>query len=255
MHLRLPIVALLALVFGGCLPTPDRPGSDRFDAGTPINLDAPAMDAPAMDAPPVDVPPVDRPVVMDVGRDVVATDGGQAPLDGPDLSRRYPAGPYGIVAPSVMLPFQLADCGGGVFRFDGADWVPAWGTVVEFTVPYCDGCEENARRLHADVARIYQRRGIRFITVLIDGSSPGDPPTARFCRDWAGTLNIIGPGEPPHPMAIDLGGMVRAHTAGLALPQWVLTDENGRIVWRGTGSATAVTTLTGHIRNLLGLGP
>ncbi len=248
---RLLIVTLVALGSPGCLPEPDRPPGDRFDAGMPIDLDAPPVDTPALDA-----PPVDRPVVFDVGRDVVATDASQARSDGPDLTRRYPAGPYGTIAPQVMVPFQLANCGSGLYRFDGPDWVPAWGTVVQLTNGYCADCEEAARLLQREVVRVYQPMGIRFVTVLIDGESPGDPPSAGFCRAWATTVGIVGAGAVPHATAIDLGGMLQSHTPpGLPPPQWVLTDENGRIVWRGLGSARSATTLVGHIRNLLGLPP
>jgi len=154
------------------------------------------------------------------------------------------------------VPFQLANCGSGLYRFDGADWIPAWGTVVQLTNGYCAGCDENARLLQRDVVRIYQPLGIRFVTVLIDGESPGDPPSADFCRAWATTVGIVGAGAPPHATAIDVGGMLREHTPnGNPPPQWVLTDENGRIVWRGTASARSSTQLVVQIRNLLGLSP
>ncbi len=249
-HRRLPIVVLLAVGLVGCLPTPDRPPGDRLDSGASLNFDVAVMDVP-----PMDVPAIDRPVVVDVGRDVGARDV-QPRGDGPDPTRRYPGGPYGLAPPAIMQPFQVNDCGGTLYRFDGSDWIPAWGTVVQLTNGYCAGCDDNARLLQRSVVRPYQQEGIRFVTVLVDGETPGEPADMNFCRSWAASMGIVGAGAPPHAMAIDFGGMLRLHSQPpLTLPQWILTDENGRILWRGAGSEQSATMLVGQIRDLLGLGP
>lgn len=239
-RLRLSI-ALLGLV--GCLPEPTTPPF-RFDAGAPINFDVPAVDVP-----PVDVPPVDRPVIADTGHDA-GVDVRRPSGDGPDPARLYPGPPYGTTPPAVMQPFQLADCARGNYRFDGSEWITARATVVEFTTGYCVGCLEAAQLLEGNVARPYAMMGLRTITVLIDGENPGEPPTAEFCSRWTSMGGIR------HAMALDVGGMLRAHTPpGLPLPQWVLTDENGRILWRGGGSMRTLPMLIAEVQNVLGLAP
>lgn len=238
-------IALLALAPGACLPESNAPGY-RFDSGAPLNFDVPAAEFP-----PLDVPPFDRVASPDGRADAgadAASDAHRRP-DGPDLSRRYPQGPYGEAPPSVMVPFQLADCAMGLFRFDDSGWLLARGTVVEFTNGYCADCVSLAGQLESNISLMYGPMGMRVVTVLVDGASPGDIPTAPFCREWASSAGIR------HPMAIDQAGMVRRHTDGLPLPQWVLTDENGRIVWRSGGSPTALRALAGQVQALLNGGP
>ena len=243
-HVAVPSrLCIAALVVGpvGCLPEPPRP-SARFDAGPPISFDVPAEDVAA-----VDRPALDRPSTVDGSSDA-GDAGADRPTftgDGPDPSRRYPSPPYGTQVGGVVLPFELADCVGSTFRFSGEDWVPARATVLEITAGYCAGCTELARSIQNTIVLPYRPRGVRVVGVLIDGSSPGDPPTPGFCQQWIFQAGIS------HPMAIDQVNALRGFTAGLPLPQWLLTDDNGRIRWRGTGSAAALMELRTRLDALL----
>ena len=245
-----PLTAVAALCLVGCLPEPARPPGPRFDAGTPISFDVVVEEAVA-----VDRPPVDRPVAIDSGADEgadasdAAADRPAATGDGPDPSRRYPSGPYGTLVGGVMLPFELADCAGTTYRFAGPDWVTARATLVELTAGYCEGCVGLARMIQSDVNLPYRPRGLRVIGVLTDGSVPGDPPTRTFCQQWIFQAGIS------HPMALDLASSLRSYTDRLPLPQWVLTDENGRILWRSAGSAAALAELRGRLDALLPVSP
>ena len=228
----------MVLALLGCLPEPTRPRAG-FDAGPPISFDV----APEELATPVDRPPPDRPSAGDLGAD--AAQDRPAPGDGPDPTRRYPSGPYGTQPGAVVPPFELADCDGATYRFAGPDWAPARATVLELTAGYCTGCVELARLIQSDVVLPYRPRGVRVIGVLIDGQSPGDPPTTTFCQQWNFQAGIS------HPMALDQVGSLRAFTAGLTLPQWLLADENGRIRWRAAGSTAALTELRARLDALL----
>lgn len=237
-----PLTAALALCLVGCLPEPARPPGAVFDSGVPISFDVVVEETA-----PVDVPPVDRPVPVDSGADVpdAPTDRPVVTGDGPDPSRRYPSGPYGTLVGGVMQPFELADCAGTTFRFAGPDWVGARATLVTFTAGYCEGCAELARSIQSSVNLPYRPRGLRVVGVLTDGSVPGDPATRAFCQQWIFQAGIS------HPMALDLASALRSHTDRLTLPQWVLTDENGRILWRATGSAAALNELRTRLDALL----
>ena len=117
--------------------------------------------------------------------------------------------------------------------------------MLEITAGYCTGCTELARSIQNNIVLPYRPRGVRVVGVLIDGSSPGDPPTPSFCQQWIFQAGIS------HPMAIDQVSALRGLTAGLSLPQWLLTDENGRIRWRGAGSAAALVELRARLDALL----
>ncbi len=236
------LFAASVVSLAGCLPEPTRPGS-RFDSGPPISFDVLRVEVA-----PVDRPPVDRPVALDAGFDApeAANDRPAAPGDGPDPARRYPPGPYGTLMGAVVEPFELADCSGATYRFNGPDWVPARATVMELTAGYCADCVDLARRMQNDIVIPYRPRGVRVVGVLVDGASPGDPPTPTFCQQW------VFQGGISHPMALDLGSALRDFTTGFPLPQWVLTDENGRIRWRAQGTAAAVATLRAQLDALLG---
>jgi hypothetical protein len=241
-----PLTAVVALCLVGCLPEPARPPGARFDAGIPISFDVVVEETVA-----IDQPRVDRPVALDAGADVsdAPADRPAVTGDGPDPSRRYPSGPYGTLVGGVMQPFELADCAGTTFRFAGPDWVTARATLVEFTAGYCDGCVGLARLIQSDVNLPYRPRGLRVVGVLTDGSVPGDPATQSFCQQWVFQAGIT------HPMALDLASALRSHTDRLALPQWVLTDENGRILWRSAGSAAALAELRVRLDALLPMTP
>lgn len=239
-----PLTAALALGLVGCLPEPARP-SPRFDAGPPISFDVIVEEAA-----PVDQPTADRPAPVDLGADArdasdIPTDRPASTRDGPDPLRRYPAAPYGIFAGDVMQPFELADCAGTTYSFTGPDWVLARATVVELTAGYCAGCVDLARSIQDSITIPYRSAGVRVIGVLTDGSVPGDPPTRMFCQQWVFQAGIT------HPMALDLASSLRAYTDRLTLPQWLLTDESGRIVWRATGSPAALTELRARLDALL----
>ena len=239
-----PLTAALVLGLVGCLPDPPRP-STRFDAGPPIDFDVVVEETA-----PLDRPAVDRPGSTDLGGDVpdaaeVSADRPTPTSDGPDPTRHYSSGPYGTLTGGVIIPFELADCAGTTYRFAGPDWVSARATVVEFTAGYCTNCVDLARSIQNSIAVPYRPAGVRVIGVLTDGSAPGDPATRAFCQQWVSQAGIT------HPMALDLASSLRAYTDRLALPQWVLTDENGRIRWRAAGSAAALTELRAQLDGLL----
>ena len=243
MPLRL-LTAALVLALVGCLPEPPRPIT-RFDAGPPIDFDVVVEETA-----PIDRPPVDRPSSTDLSVDVPNTGDGPSdrPMptrDGPDPTRRYSNGPYGTLTGGIIFPFELADCAGNTYSFAGPDWVSARATVVEFTAGYCANCAQLARSIQNSIAVPYQSAGVRVIGVLTDGNAPGDPATLAFCQQW------VSQGGITHPMALDLASSLRAYTDRLTLPQWVLTDENGRIRWRAAGSAAALTTLRAQLDGLL----
>jgi hypothetical protein len=241
-----PHLAALAACLAGCLPEREPPRG--LDSGPPITFDAAPVDVPPVDRQTPDVPPVDRPAVPDAGSDVVDA-GSDRPVftgDGPDPGRSYPSGPYGTTVGAVVRPFELANCDGTAFRFNGPDWVPARATVLEITAGYCTNCPELASALQLQVNAPYRARGVRVVGVLVDGASPGDPPTPAFCRQWNAQASVT------HPMALDLGNTLMVYTAGRTLPQWILTDHNGRIVWRDTGTTAHLAELRGELDALLG---
>ncbi len=245
--LRHVAAAAIVAAGAGCLPAPQHPNG-HFDSGPPIVFDAVAWDAgsPADDvAAPADMP-------REAAHDVIALP--DAPVDaprsdGPDPSRRYPSPPYGEGVGAVLLPFQLADCAGGTYRFDGADWLAARATFLVVTAGYCTGCAADDQLVQQRIAAPYRNAGLRVVGVLTEGASPGDPPTAAFCASWIADNHLA------HPMALDLGGMLRANIAGVALPQWILTDDLGRIVWRGAGSAAALGEAQRQVEALLAASP
>ncbi|MDB4928479.1 MAG: Thiol disulfide oxidoreductase [Myxococcaceae bacterium] len=241
-----PHLAALAVCLAGCLPEREPPRG--LDSGPPISFDVPPVDTPPVDRPTPDVPPLDRPAPVDAGADVVeaGTDRPAATGDGPDPNRPYPSGPYGTTVGTVIRPFELATCDSTAFRFNGPDWVPARATVLEITAGYCTGCAMLARSIQEQVYAPYRALGLRVVGVLIDGASPGDPASPAFCRQWNMQSGIT------HPMALDLGNTLLAYTTGRPLPQWILTDHNGRIVWRDGGTAAHLTELRAELDALLG---
>jgi hypothetical protein len=241
-----PHLAALAVCLSGCLPAREPPLG--LDSGPPISFDVPPIDQPPADRPPIDVVRPDRPAAVDVGADVVdaGTDRPTAPGDGHDPTRQYPSGPYGTVVGSVVRPFELANCDGTAFRFNGPDWAAARATVLDVTVGYCTGCPALARSIQEQVFVPYRALGVRVVGVLSDGASPGDPATPAFCGQWNTQAGIT------HPMALDLANTLSAYTAGRTLPQWILTDENGRIVWRDSGTTAHLAELRATLDALLG---
>lgn len=241
-----PHLAALAACLAGCLPEREPPRG--LDSGPPISFDVAPVDVPPVDRQTPDVPPVDRPAPVDAGVDASAEAGADRPAasgDGPDPGRSYPTGPYGTTVGSVVRPFELANCDGTAFRFNGPDWVPARATVLEITAGYCTGCPELAASIQTQVNAPYRARGVRVVGVLIDGASPGDPPTPAFCRQWNMQSSIT------HPMALDLASTLGAFTSGRPLPQWIVTDENGRIVWRDSGTTAHLADLRAALDALL----
>lgn len=241
------LAAAALVTLAGCLPEPARPSS-HFDAGPPIELDVPMEEFAPIDRPTVDLPPPIDTGAVDAGEDAAA-DRPAASGDGPDPTRRYPSPPYATLPGGVVVPFELVNCAGGSYRFDGPDWVPARATVLELTNGYCATCGALARRLQNDIHLPYRPRGVRVVGVLVDGASPGDPPTAAFCQQW------IFQGGVSHAMALDQVGTLRDFTTGFPMPQWVLTDSDGRIRWRAQGSDDAVATLRTQIEALLAGSP
>lgn len=220
---------------GGC--EPERPHAGSLDA---------ALE-------PIDVPPRDRVVPevappSDHGAALDAVSDRGAPIDAPpplDVGpRSYPPGPYSARIGEVFPPVAVLTCAQNNYLFGETDYAASRATVVLLEPAWCS-CTD-LERVAEDLWLAYRARGLRVLTVLVEGTSRGDMPSAIDCDAWVSRHGLT------HSVTWDSRRQVRTALAGIALPSAAVTDADGRVTYFASGTGLDPAALRAQVAALLG---
>ncbi|MEZ4393554.1 MAG: hypothetical protein R3A48_21005 [Polyangiales bacterium] len=207
--------SLYALVGAGC-------GADPRPSSLPVNN-------PDVVLAPSDLPSsrdvvsaLDAATPSDLGRDDASAPPRDAPFD-LGVNRPYPMGPYAGAVGAAPPPFTLPDCSGAPYAFSGPAFQQSRATVLALFTGSCATCEADAvslQGIHSEAAS----RGVRVVSVLLEGAAPMEQPGGDFCVSWRTRAGAT------HPVLIDISRMLDVlNPAPRAFPLVLVADASGFI--------------------------
>lgn len=207
--------SLLALLAAGC-------GGDPRPSSLPVTS-ADVVIVPSDLPSSRDVPSAfDAATPGDVGRDDASVTPRDAPFD-LGVNRPYPMGPYAGAVGAAPPPFTLPDCSGVPYAFSGAPFQQSRATVLALFTGSCATCEADAvslQGIHSEAAS----RGVRVVSVLLEGAAPMEQPGGDFCVSWRSRAGAT------HPVLIDISRTLDTlNPAPRVFPLVFVADSSGFI--------------------------
>lgn len=218
---------------GACEP-------ERPRAGALLDADQPVVDVPPPDRVAIDRVTLDEPV-PDASDDLGQTFDAP-PLDGG--ARTYPSGPYSGRIGDVFPPFIALTCANERYEIAVTDFAPSSATLVLIAPGYC-ACTELERAAQS-LWESYRARGLRVVTFLVQGATPGEMATGETCLGWGARFGLT------HRVTYDSSSMLRAAFPGLMLPAVAITDANGRVTFFESGPGINPDVVRAQVATQLG---
>jgi hypothetical protein len=120
----------------------------------------------------------------------------------------YPEGPYGLLRGNVFPPLKFKGYKGGLEGKNAGEWVDIevqdyydptgergiYALLLIVSAEWCGPCREEAKDLPGFYTTLYQPRGARFLSTMIQDSkrNPGDQPTVdRWVNLFKTNFDIV----------------------------------------------------------------
>lgn len=180
-----------------------------------------------------DTPPAD----VDAGG-IMLTDSGSGP------ACEVPGEPYGTSVGRTIEPFTLNQCDGTPYSFYGDDFCDTRLTVISIAAGWCGPCMAESAELTERVTERYRADGVRVIQIIVQNPDR-TAPTPEFCRQWVDNFGLT------NIEVIDPSGVTSPFFTTDALPETLMVDSRGVIVFREAGASAGLVSLTSKIEELL----